>query len=115
MVEPWRTNKKNGWTGEASRSILVIILSILMQEVSAMKNEVADFAIPEDSGVEHFNILLLGTSSSGKTSLCNTVGSAFVDKILKLASSGQSETSLTKIVKQNRKIYDYLNMQFSLA
>ena len=86
-----------------------------MQEVSAMKNEVADFAIPEDSGVEHFNILLLGTPSSGKTSLRNTVGSAFVGKILKLASSGQSETSLTKIVKQNRKIYDYLNMQFSLA
>jgi len=84
LVEPWRTNKKNGWNGE---------------EVSAMKNEVADFAIPEDSGVEHFNILLLGTPSSGKTSLRNTVGSAFVDKILKLASSGQSETSLTKILK----------------
>jgi len=84
LVEPWRTNQKNGWNGE---------------EVSAMKNEVADFAIPEDSGVEHFNILLLGTPSSGKTSLRNTVGSAFVDKILKLASSGQAETSLTKILK----------------
>jgi len=87
LVEPWRKNRKNGWTGE---------------EVSAMKNKVAVFAIPEDSGVEHFNILLLGTPSSGKTSLCNTVGSAFVDKILKKGQVGQSETkggSMTKILR----------------
>jgi len=72
------------------------------EEVSAMRREVAGFGIPEGSGVEHFNILLLGTPSSGKTSLSNTVGSAFVDKILKLAHSGgggQVDTSLTKILK----------------
>jgi len=84
LDEPWRTNKKNGWNDE---------------EVSAMREEVANFDIPEDSGVEHFNVLLLGTPSSGKTSLRNTVGSAFVDKILKLAFAGQAEKSLTKILK----------------
>ena len=77
-----------------------------------MQNEVAGFAIPEDSGVEHFNILLLGTPSSGKSSLRNTVGSAFDDKTLKLASSGLSTTSHTKIVNKIGK-YNYLNMQFS--
>jgi len=84
LYEPWRENRKNGWNDE---------------EVSAMREEVANFDIPEDSGVEHFNILLLGTPSSGKTSLRNTVGSAFVDKILKLAFAGQAEKSLTKILK----------------
>jgi len=84
LSEPWRMNKKNGWTDE---------------EVSAMQNEVAGFAIPEDSGVEHFNILLLGPPAAGKSSLRNTVGSAFDNKLEKLASSGDGETSLTRMLK----------------
>jgi len=84
MSEPWRMNKKNGWTDE---------------EVSAMQNEVAGFAIPQDSGVEHFNILLLGPPAAGKSSFCNTVASAFSNKLDKLASSGDGETSLTKMLK----------------
>merc|ERR1719228_766371 len=64
-----------------------------------MQNEVAGFAIPQDSGVEHFNILLLGPPAAGKSSLCNTVASAFSNKLDKLASSGDGETSLTKMLK----------------
>jgi len=103
LDEPWRKNRKNGWTGE---------------EVSAMKNKVAVFAIPEDSGVEHFNILLLGTPSSGKTSLRNTVGSAFVDQILKIGQTGQDKTSVTKILrsypvrKKTEDGYEKLGIKF---
>jgi len=84
LKEPWRMNKKNGWTDE---------------EVAALRKEVADFSIPSDIGIEHFNILLLGTPSSGKSSLRNTVCSAFGERIAKLAFAGQTETSVTKMLK----------------
>jgi len=84
LDEPWRINKKNGWNDE---------------EVSVMQDEVASSEIPPDSGIEHFNILLLGTPSSGKTSLINTVKSAFGDKLFKSGFAGQADKSVTKILR----------------
>jgi len=99
LADPWRKNRMNGWTDE---------------EVSAMQSKVAGFEISKDSGIEHFNILLLGTPLSGKTSLCNTVCSAFDDKILKLSQirtghASQNAGSMTKIfrsypVRTNTKV-----------
>jgi len=86
LSKPWRTNKKNAWT-EA--------------EVESMRDEIAgaDHILKNYSEIEHFNVLLLGTPSSGKTALRNTVGSAFSDDILKLAFAGQSSKSLTKTLR----------------
>jgi len=61
-----------------------------------MRAKIVEYRIDEDSQIEHFNVLLLGTPSSGKTSLRNTIGSAFSDNILKLAFAGQDDSSLTK-------------------
>jgi len=76
----------NGWTDE---------------EVSVMQSKVAGFEISKASGIEHFNILLLGTPLSGKTSLRATVGSAFDDKVLKLGHSAGpvGASSVTKILR----------------
>lgn len=84
LDEPWRMNKRNGWNYE---------------EVLAMREEIAGYVIPDKSGIENFNVLLLGTPTSGKTSLRNTVGSAFEDKVLKLALAGEAGASMTKMLK----------------
>ena len=65
-----------------------------------MRANIADYRINGNVQIEHFNVLLLGTPSSGKTSLRNTIGSAFSDNILKLAFAGgsQDDSSLTKKV-----------------
>jgi len=81
----WRENKKDGWSET---------------EASEMRANIADYRIHHSVQIEHFNVLLLGTPSSGKTSLRNTIGSAFSDNILKLAFAGagglDNDTSLTK-------------------
>jgi len=81
LDKPWRMNKKNGWK---------------LEEVTEMRNDIIDFKIRENSEIEHFNVLILGTPSSGKTALRNTIGSVFSEDILRLAYAGHEETSLTK-------------------
>jgi len=81
LEKPWRTYKKNKWTD---------------QELSEMRKEIASYTIPESSGIEHFNVLILGTPQAGKTSFRNTVGSAFAENIKRAPFAGSDGKSLTK-------------------
>jgi len=83
LPTPWRTNKYNKWTDE---------------EVRAMRKEITEYQFPATSEeLNHFNILLLGTPNSGKTSLRNTVASVFSEDIKTLAATGtESLSSITK-------------------
>jgi predicted GTPase len=65
-----------------------------------MKNEVMAYKCPESTKIKYFNTLLIGQISAGKSSIINTMVSAFNedDEVAKSAQAGAAGESLTKHV-----------------